>query len=227
MHVLCILLMVHVHVCLRVCVSGETGRESACVSEWNIDGGGRCVWGSARCSVTVDNHSLIYLSKTLSSHTAPAKQFLLSLPPSSPSLPFSPSLPPSNYNLEGYFSPGQKHSPQALPLLSDSPFALPFSLLFLSTLTRSFPLLRVGEWKWTSCKHTPLIAVYAVVYLLAKAGGVKAVVHGARGVGYLSIQTDRQTWNKDAPRVERGFDQCTAGDFLHSSALEFQLLKCA
>ena len=29
-----------------------------------------CV-GSARCSVTVDNHSLIYLSKTLSSHIGP------------------------------------------------------------------------------------------------------------------------------------------------------------
>lgn len=70
--------------CMNVCVSVETewGRESACVSKWNIDGGGQCVWGSARCSVTVDNHSLIYLSKTLSSHTAPAKQFLLSLPPS-------------------------------------------------------------------------------------------------------------------------------------------------
>jgi len=64
--------------------------QSARVSEWNIDGGGQCVWGSERCSVTVDNHSLIYLSKTLSSHTAPAKQFLLSFPPSS----FSLSLPP-------------------------------------------------------------------------------------------------------------------------------------
>lgn len=131
-------------VCLCVCKQRhERGRESACVSEWNIDGGGRCVWGSARCSVTVDNHSLIYLSKTLSSHTAPAKQFLLSLPPSSPSLSFSPSVPlsTSNYNLEGYFSPGQKHSPQALPLLSDSPLLSPqrfYPSLFFPTLPRSF-----------------------------------------------------------------------------------------
>lgn len=180
-----------------VCVSGgrERGRESACVSEWNIDGGGRCVWGSARCSVTVDNHSLIYLSKTLSSHTAPAKQFLLSLPPSSPSLSFSPSLSTSNYNLEGYFSPGQKHSPQALPLLSDSPFSLPIvstllSFFFPSLSPVLFPLLRVGEWKWTSCKHTPLITVYAVVYLLAKASEVKAVVYEARGVGYCTRRRD-------------------------------------
>ena len=152
----------------------QRGRESACVSEWNIDGGGRCVWGSARCSVTVDNHSLIYLSKTLSSHTAPAKQFLLSLPPSSPSLSFSPSLSTSNYNLEGYFSPGQNtpHKPSLF-----FPIAPTLSPPIVSTLLFSFfpplspvlvPLLRVGEWKWTSCKHTPLITVYAVVYLLAK-----------------------------------------------------------
>lgn len=77
------------------------------------------MWGSERCSVTVDNHSLIYLSKTLSSHTARAKQFLLSLPPSS----FSAS----NYKLEGYFSSGQKHCPPALPLSSDHPLFLSLS----------------------------------------------------------------------------------------------------
>ena len=126
---------------VNVCVSAERGRESACVSEWNIDGGGRCVWGSARCSVTVDNHSLIYLSKTLSSHTALAKQFLLSLPPL---LSFSPplSLSTSNYNLEGYFSPGQKHSPQALPLLSDSPLLSPHRFCpYLSLFSHSHPVL--------------------------------------------------------------------------------------
>lgn len=129
--------------------------------------------GSARCSVTVDNHSLIYLSKTLSSHTAPAKQFLLSLPPFSlllsslssitPPPPASPQPPPlslflsvSNYNLEGYFSPGQKHSPQALPLLSDSHFtppilsarfffffSLPLSLFLFFTLLSS-----AGDFFW-------------------------------------------------------------------------------
>ncbi len=138
---------VNVCVCLCVCVSVETerGRESACVSEWNIDGGGRCVWGSARCSVTVDNHSLIYLSKTLSSHTAPAKQFLLSLPPS---LSFSPSLSTSNYDLEGYFSPGQKHSPQALPLLSDSPFSLPIASTLPSLFSHSHPFFSSAEsWR--------------------------------------------------------------------------------
>ena len=87
------------------------------------------------------------------------------------SLTLSLSLSDSNYNLEGYFSPGQKHSPQALPLLSDSPFSsprrfLPFPLFFFPPLSPvPFPLLRVWEWKWTSCKHTPLITVYAVVYL--------------------------------------------------------------
>lgn len=73
---------------------------------------------------------------------SPAKQFLLSLPPSTPFLSLSFSLPASNYNLEGYFSPGQKHSPLALPSLSDSSF----SLSLFTTLDRPFPLLRVGEW---------------------------------------------------------------------------------
>lgn len=176
----------------------ERGRESACVSEWNIDGGGRCVWGSARCSVTVDNHSLIYLSKTLSSHTAPAKQFLLSLPPSSPSLSFSPSLSTSNYNLEGYFSPGQKHSPQALPLLSDSPFSLPplflpcpppspphtHSLLFLFL----FWELESGNEQAVNTHHLSQCMLLCICW--RKAGEVRTVVYEARGVGYLSRWTD-------------------------------------
>lgn len=84
---------------------------------------------------------------------SPAKQFLLSLPPSTPFLSLSFSLPASNYNLEGYFSPGQKHSPLALPSLSDSSFSLSprvhstiHSLSLFPTLNRPFPLLRVGEW---------------------------------------------------------------------------------
>lgn len=98
---------------------------------------------------------------------------------SSLALLLSLSLSTSNYNPEGFFSPGQKHSPQALPLFSDSPFSLSLVSTILSLfspiLTHSFPLLRVGKWKWTSCKHTPLIAVYAVVYLLVNAGEVKSV----------------------------------------------------
>lgn len=50
-----------------------------------------------------------------------------------------------------------------------SPPSPSLSLSILSTilsLSHSFPLLRVGEWKWRSCTHTPLIAVdAAVVYL--------------------------------------------------------------
>lgn len=86
------------------------------------------------------------------------------------------SLSDSNYNLEGYFSPGQKHSPQALPLLSDSPFSsprrfLPFPLFFSHYHPFLFLCWELGEWKWTSCKHTPLITVYAVVYLFWREPG--------------------------------------------------------
>lgn len=180
-----------------MCVLAETerGRESACVSEWNIDGGGQCVWGSARCSVTVDNHSLIYLSKTLSSHTAPAKQFLLSLPPSSPSLSFSPSLSTSNYNLEGYFSPGQKHSPQALPLLSDSTFSLPPIVSTILSLFSHSPLffflcweLESGNEQAVNTHHLSQCMLLCICW--RKAGEVKAVVYEARGVGYIARQTD-------------------------------------
>lgn len=72
--------------------------------------------------------------------------------PVSSSLPRSLSLPlslsTSNYNLEGYFSPGQKHSPQALPLLSDSPFSLPIVSTFLSLFSHSPPFFSSAEsWR--------------------------------------------------------------------------------
>lgn len=214
-----------------VCVSGgrERGRESACVSEWNIDGGGRCVWGSARCSVTVDNHSLIYLSKTLSSHTAPAKQFLLSLPPSSPSLSFSPSLSTSNYNLEGYFSPGQKHSPQALPLLSDSPFSLPIVSTLLSFFfPRSPPFfflcweLESGNEQAVNTHHLSQCMLLCICWRRL----ARWRLWYMRPEVWATVP-DGETWNKDAPQVERQFDQCTVGRSLYPPALKLQLLKCA
>jgi len=38
---------------------------------------------------------------------------------------------------------------------------------------------------------------------------------------------DGEMWNKDAPQVERQFDQCTAGRSLHPSPQTLRLLKCA
>lgn len=54
-----------------------------------------------------------------------------------PSRSLSPST--SNYNPEGYFSPGQKHYPQAIPLLSDSPLTLSLSYFFLPFCLFLFP----------------------------------------------------------------------------------------
>lgn len=215
---------------VNVCVSVERGRESACVSEWNIDGGGRCVWGSARCSVTVDNHSLIYLSKTLSSHTAPAKQFLLSLPPSSPSLSFSPSLslylqlqPRGLFLSRTKTLPTSPPSPFRKPLLSPhrfypslsfSPHSHPF--LFLCWELESGNEQAVNTHHLSQCMLLCICWQRLVRWRLwYKRPEVWATV------------PDRETWNKDAPQVERQFDQCTVGCSLNSSALKLQQLKCA
>lgn len=123
----------------------------------------------------------------------------LSLCPSF-SFSLSHSLPPPPITAQRAISLQDKnttHKPSlSFPiatLLSPCRFFYPSVSFFPPTARpRSFPLLRAGEWKWTSCKHTPLIALYAVVYLPAEAGEVKAPVYEARGVGYLTRPADKK-----------------------------------
>lgn len=106
------------------------------------------------------------------------------------------SLSDSNYNLEGYFSPGQKHSPQALPLLSDSPFSsprrfLPFPLFF----SHSHPFLFLcwelesGNEQAVNTHHLSQCMLLCICFGESPAR-LKAVVYEARGAGYSTRRRD-------------------------------------
>ena len=152
-------LSVHVVVHDRVCARSELRarqRVSMCVTvkyRWRRPA---CVRVSeVQCNCR-QSQPYLPVKNTIIPHSpgqaiSPVSSSLLSL---ALFLSLCPSLSTSNYNPEGYFSPGQKHSPQALLVLSDSPPSLspsflPLCLRFppLHPSVGSFPLLRAQEWK--------------------------------------------------------------------------------
>ena len=201
-------------VCVCVCVSG--GREMQGVS--------MCVkvkyrWRRPVC-VRV---SEVQCNCRQSQPYLPVKNTII---PHSPSQAISPvssslalflslslSLSASNYNPEGYFSPGQKHSPQALPLFSDSPFAL----LFISATLAPFPPLSAILflcWELESGKeqasNTHHLSLRMPLSCICKWMLARWSLRCVRPKVWATVP-DGATWNKDAPQVEKQFDLCTVG----------------